>query len=316
MGWLGVDLFFCLSAFLLTRLLSLEQEETGSIHIVNFFIRRMLRIWPLYFTYVSIAILFSCYHGIITNENWFRVAGLLTFSDNIFASLHGYNPILFTGHLWTISYEEQFYLLLPFIIQYLAKQNAFKIHLVLGMCFLIGILIRLLFIYAQLKHPAIWVLPPTHFESILLGILVGLPQVKADKIDSRIYFLSALISIIGILLLPDINIISYHLMVLYLCIGIASCSILCFFLYNDRFKTILQNRAFVFLGKISFGLYVFHSFCINVIGYLLKEEHFTMITFVLSLVFTVVIAAVSYLFLEIPFLKIKKKFTIVSSRSV
>src|SRR5688572_15237444 len=172
-GWIGVDIFFCLSAFLLTRLLLFEIADMRSVNIPNFFMRRILRIWPLYFTYCIIAILFSYYQGVLTHENWFRALGLLSFTDNILASIHYYNPILFTGHLWTISMEEQFYLMIPFVVSFLAGRNPRLRNLLLFIVLIIGTFIRLVFIDEGIKHPAIWVLPVTHFESILAGIFLG-----------------------------------------------------------------------------------------------------------------------------------------------
>jgi len=118
-GWLGVEIFFCLSAFLLTRLLLRERDQFGTVDVYKFFMRRILRIWPLYFTYVILAIILSVYWHVITSGNLHRIVGLLTFTDNFFAAFQGFNPIRFTGHLWTISYEEQFYLCLPFFVPYL-----------------------------------------------------------------------------------------------------------------------------------------------------------------------------------------------------
>src|SRR5690606_33171181 len=84
-GWIGVDVFFCLSAFLLTRLLQIEYENTDRIHIRYFFIRRVLRIWPLYFTYITFCL---CLHWMTasTELGGYRIAGLYTFTDNIFAA--------------------------------------------------------------------------------------------------------------------------------------------------------------------------------------------------------------------------------------
>ena len=317
-GWLGVDIFFCLSAFLLTRLLMLEQEEFGSINIMNFFIRRILRIWPLYFIYVIIAIVFSWHTHVITIHNWVRVVGLLTFSDNIFAAFNGYNPIRFTGHLWTISYEEQFYLLLPFVIRYFTKSNVIKAPWFLAICFFIGFFIRLSFIYFKAGHPTIWVLPVTHFESVLIGMLFGYCYPTLDKINPIIFFLCAVVSISIILLLPGTGSITYHLMILYPCIGMASGSIVSFILFSRSqiVKIFFKYRPLAFLGRISFGLYVFHNFCISMIFYFLKESQTTLLTFLLSLFLTIALATLSYVLLESPFLKMKRQFTAIPSRPI
>ncbi|HTJ48992.1 MAG TPA: acyltransferase, partial [Cyclobacteriaceae bacterium] len=210
-GWLGVEIFFCLSAFLLTRLLRYEIQQLGNIDFFKFFVRRILRIWPLYLTYVILAILFSYYEHVITEENWYRALGLLTFTDDIFAAVKGFNPILFTGHLWTISYEEQFYLLLPFLIPWLVRLK-FKnrIYFFVG-AFIIGSLVRGISIYFDFKDPFIWIFPITHFESILVGIVIGFYEHEFMKINKNVIIAILLLSITGIMFLPETNVIAYHL---------------------------------------------------------------------------------------------------------
>src|SRR5688572_6649596 len=74
-GWIGVDIFFCLSAFLLGRLLLEEKEANGRIDIAAYFVRRILRIWPLYFIYVLLAVVFHfAFAG--SSPEWVRVGGL------------------------------------------------------------------------------------------------------------------------------------------------------------------------------------------------------------------------------------------------
>ncbi|HOO67414.1 MAG TPA: acyltransferase [Bacteroidales bacterium] len=113
-GWVGVDLFFALSAFLFTRLLVAEYNKTQSISFKKFYLRRIFRIWPIYFIFIGFAL--ACFvvlrNGELTRDINIRLIGLLAFSDNIFTAVKGYIPLPWANHLWTIAYEEQFYLFL------------------------------------------------------------------------------------------------------------------------------------------------------------------------------------------------------------
>jgi peptidoglycan/LPS O-acetylase OafA/YrhL len=316
-GWIGVDIFFCLSAFLLTRLLRHEISETGAINVLHFFVRRILRIWPLYFVYVSVCIVFSLTQGIIATDNWMRAAGLLTFTDNFFTANNDFNPIRFTGHLWTISFEEQFYLLLPFAIPILAKMSATQRARLFLITLFAGFVVRVIFIMMNIKHPAIWVLPVTHFESILFGLALGFRDHNFSWIRPPFYYVAAILSFVIIFLLPGTDVTAFHLMILYPCIGIASVSILCIALKPEEgiLNKVLSGNILVFLGKISFGLYVFHNACVFLTEYLFRGSSNILIAGG-SLLLTIMVATMSYYFLERRFLRMKKNFTIIPSRPV
>lgn len=317
-GWIGVDIFFTVSAFLLTRLLTAEFNDTGTIHLRKYFMRRILRIWPLFFTYLTVIILFYTYTNNVAYETGFRFVSLFTFTDNFLTAMYGFNPIPFTGHLWTIAYEEQFYLLLPFVILLTNRMSAQK-KMVLFVCIVItGFTIRFLFIFYHLNHPAIWVLPMTHFESILTGIGLGmLDSYSMEKKKVSIQLITALAGFL-ILFLPGTGVISYHLMILYPCIGIFTGGVVALIITarNVYVKKIITSTVLSYLGKISFGLYVFHILCTTILSYVLRKISIydPLLSTICALLLTIVISVLSYQILEIPFLKLKKKFTIIPSR--
>jgi peptidoglycan/LPS O-acetylase OafA/YrhL len=314
-GWLGVEIFFCLSAFLLTRLLRYEIQQMGSIDVFKFFVRRVLRIWPLYLTYVILAILFSFYEHLITEENWYRVLGLLTFTDNIFTAFKGFNPILFTGHLWTISYEEQFYFLLPFLIPWLVRLKfKSRIYFFVG-AFIVGSFVRGFSIYFDFKDPFIWTFPITHFESILVGIVIGFYEQEFMKISKKVIITILLLSITSIVFLPETNVIAYHLLIVYPIAGIFSGSVLCYLLNAEIIfiKKALSNKIVAFAGKISFGLYVFHIFCMRLVDYLMGISNPVLNLFI-SLFLILIVASLSYFILEKRFLVMKERFMKIPSR--
>jgi peptidoglycan/LPS O-acetylase OafA/YrhL len=107
----GVTVFFVLSGFLITYLLQEEKEKTGTIMIKEFYIRRILRIWPLYYLYFIIAILTILFFALpITTE---QIMYYLFFVANI-AGIYNIS-ISLVVHYWSLSLEEQFYLFWPAI---------------------------------------------------------------------------------------------------------------------------------------------------------------------------------------------------------
>ncbi|MBV8729460.1 MAG: acyltransferase [Acidobacteriia bacterium] len=108
-GSFGLSLFFFLSAFLITELLIRERENTGTVHLKAFYIRRILRIWPLYYVAVALAVIVG---RIWPDPFWigkFRLFSMLFFFMNWVPQIM-YGP--FTP-LWSISVEEQFYAIWP-----------------------------------------------------------------------------------------------------------------------------------------------------------------------------------------------------------
>ena len=300
-GWVGVDIFFCLSAFLLGRLLLQEKIENGKISLPGYFMRRILRIWPLYFTYLTFAV------GIhlVFNENeinWARLGGLITFTDNLFAAFAGYNPMMFTAHLWTISFEEQFYVVLPFAIMLLSRLTRLQqLTMILGM-WLIVMAVRLLMIRYQAPHPAIYTLPFSHSDPMFAGLLVAFSE-KGKSSLAHLAFAALLLMVP--LFLAYTTITGYHLMIIYPSVAAGSALLVRFCVYTKM--EINSKNLFVYLGRISFGLYVFHIAIMNITAFLM-DYRLPLLQALAGFAGTVACAHVSYWVLEKRFLELKRKF--------
>jgi peptidoglycan/LPS O-acetylase OafA/YrhL len=121
-GNLGVNFFFVLSGFLITFLLIKEKEYTGKIHVGNFYVRRMLRIWPLF--YLCVFIGFVVFPGVahlvgMGTEEHARPLYYLLFINNFDVIETGHPNSLILGILWSIAIEEQFYLSWPLLLSFL-----------------------------------------------------------------------------------------------------------------------------------------------------------------------------------------------------
>lgn len=312
-GWIGVDIFFCLSAYLLTRLLGTEYRLNNRVHVGYFFMRRILRIWPLYFLFVAFVIFFQLFTDpLLLKANWDRAVGLVTFTDNIFAATSGYNPIAFTGHLWTISYEEQFYLCIPLAVPFLLKLSKTKRSFFLLTMVIIGWGIRFALISHEASEVTVYVLPLTHFESIMIGIALAWWNVP-----HRVSMLVCAGSLIVLLLLPSSSDNALRLMALYpvaaLFAGGLVSNALC---HKNLVKGRILNFApFVYFGKISFGLYVFHIFAIRACSFLFGHR-FPGIEAIAAFLLTLVLAHISYRLVESRFLRLKSNFTIIKNKPV
>ena len=122
-GGAGVDLFFALSAYLITSLLLRERRETGNLSLRLFYIRRTLRIWPLYFLVVVLGIVFADTGGehetrwfYYQRLPWYYVLGYVLFVGNWIYAIFGVAQSI-CAPLWTVSIEEQFYLLWPALMK-------------------------------------------------------------------------------------------------------------------------------------------------------------------------------------------------------
>jgi peptidoglycan/LPS O-acetylase OafA/YrhL len=173
----GVDLFFVLSAYLLIALLQREHAATGAIDFKKFFIRRALRIWPLFYVYVAACFVhFVATDGEDLTKITGRTIGHLFLVDNFFSAFSGeYNPLNFTLHLWTIAFEEQIYLFIPLLF---AAIVALRRHTTLSVLTAAAILVsQPLLRWGLTRFHAseltVWVVPFLHFDTIFAGLLLG-----------------------------------------------------------------------------------------------------------------------------------------------
>lgn len=299
-GWIGVDIFFALSAFLLSHLLRIEFIQYNHIDKKKFFLRRALRIWPIYFIYL--------FFSELPDKH------LMLFTSNIYAVVKNVS----VGHIWTISFEEQVYFFLPFVLVFLIKIRQ-KLRCSIAI-FVFFSLIKYIFISNNVHYNAIYILPITHFESIYFGVLLGLGYFDnfLKTINSR-YLIFIILTLFLSISNLDITKVNYKLHYINFIGGV--CSMLMVHLAtrdNNIVSNILSLKTLRYLGKISYGLYLYHVdviFKINNIfaGTSLENPY---LLFTMHLLTTIAIATLSWYLIEKPFLKLKNKFEIIRSRSI
>jgi peptidoglycan/LPS O-acetylase OafA/YrhL len=183
-GWLGVDLFFVLSGFLIGGLLIRELRKHDRIDIARFLVRRGLKIYPAYFVFIAYLILVPTAKAVISGSDgwatlaaeWLRYWPNLLFLQNYVGS----NP---AGHTWTLAVEEHFYLMLPFVLAALAATG--RLRLLVPLC-LVGVPLLLL----GLRCLSVWTDDPfaakmsaTHLRLDALLFGVGLRYVAEYHAD-------------------------------------------------------------------------------------------------------------------------------------
>ncbi len=308
----AVDMFFVLSGFLITYLLLVEKEKTKSIHLKNFYIRRILRIWPLYYLSVIVSVILI-YLGVVPKiSNLASSIFLYTFLMANVAYLLNL-AISSIMPLWSVGVEEQFYLIWPHIIKRTSKYLTVFISL-----FLLFLIIKLsVYLLLSPKSILFYFLSITRIDIMALGAIGAYLVYSKHRILKIIYrkeiqILSWFILIASIIYKP-IHIFSFidqELNAIFYLILILNVS-------SNKFSLVsLENKFMNFIGKISYGIYVYHMIIIYLISFTLSSLEYELDHFMLYpvvLILTILTATLSYKYFETPFLKLKNKYSIVKS---
>lgn len=324
-GGYGVDLFFVLSAFLITQLLMRERRATGSIEVRSFYVRRILRIWPLYFAYlILIAVAGISIARFYSTAKWLILFALL--SGNIANALWGWTPTFIASHLWSIAVEEQFYLLWPLIVRGRRPRTLVPVSFAM---IAVSFIARALCYIANAPGSFVWTNTLTRLDPLAAGIIFAVWTMGKPLRLHRSVRMSLLAAGISLILLVSASCDPYWSpnSALTLFFGYPAVTIGCILILAAFLGTRLNagnrlSRAGIYLGKISYGLYIWHMIALEIVVKALARpipfagdwiESSTFIS-LCALTLTIAISAASYHFLEKPFLRLKAQFAIVPSR--
>jgi peptidoglycan/LPS O-acetylase OafA/YrhL len=310
--YLGVDIFFVLSGFLITRILI--ADKSAGRPLSHFLMRRALRIFPIYYLLLFIMLFFRPASEI----GWCAI-----YLANYQFSLH---PVLTPlGHFWSLSVEEHFYLLWPWLVYGLSfrKSRAVVLYLLIPVAaaFAIGI---------TLAHNH---LPPTfitlishgtqcRMASLGLGALFAYSEVwlRADKIRLSWIATTFLVGFIVINriahaffkaeILPDIA----HQAVTFFSFALLSGCLVLTAIGMKGSKSwlgkCLNNRPFLYIGRISYGLYLYHLPIYFALGLYGDDADPSLVRAAMAIVLSFGAAAFSYAYIETPLLRLKKHFKV------
>jgi peptidoglycan/LPS O-acetylase OafA/YrhL len=324
-GAFGVCLFFLLSSYLITELLEREEAQSGSIHLPAFYVRRILRIWPLYFA----ALLFDFvlqHHfapGVFTTP---RLLAFLLLAGNWYVAHHGFTWT-FSTPLWSISVEEQFYLLWPSMRKYFRRTASVVFSI--AMFVLAYVALALFCHFGENEATPLWVNSLVQFQFFSSGTLLALylrgraPQFKLwTRAATLVAGLACLLIAQGVFHIKESpTFLTFApLAAGYLFVNAGCILLFLSFLGEARLGA---PKFLVYLGRISFGLYVFHWMMIRITIHLLHRitSHHAVpgpvqSGFILTVAFvlTMILAGLSYRFFEAPILRFKTRFEFVRTR--
>ena len=329
MGWVGVDVFFALSGFLITGILVDTRGHPG--YLRSFYARRSLRIFPLYFAVLAVVFFvlpftpdgalppFAVLQG---NAAWFW-----TYTVNILVSIRGETSTpLYLGHLWSLSVEEQFYLFWPFVVLLVPPRFLGRVCVLLALA---AVALRVGLVAATgWGSDAGYMLMPARMDALLLGGLLALlvrnPEGRRQL--SRWYRPAGVVaaSVLAALIVwreglgrndPYVQVVGY------LALSVLSSALVAAALSGVRevrFVSVLRSPLLRSVGKYSYAFYVFQH---PVIGFLRRTVHplqqpwmrgsvlgNELLLFVLAGVISFAMAWVSWRVLEQPFLSLKRFF--------
>jgi peptidoglycan/LPS O-acetylase OafA/YrhL len=270
-GWIGVDLFFVLSGYLITTILLKTRD--GAEYYAPFFFRRSLRILPLYVGFLA------CVQFVVwpllqrySPETVSNATGMATmgwvwlFMGNVLMAMHGGNAVpMFTNVFWSLAVEEQFYLIWPIVVRNVRAITLEKVALAL---LFVAPLLRLLLTTLQIGHPvASYTLMPTRVDALAAGALLSVWSLTPEGQD-RIgrYSLSMIalgIAALSVLLWargssyvdPVMRTIGYS-GVMFVMAGIVGVALLA--RKRDFIYKVFTVPLLLWLGRYSYGLYVLH----------------------------------------------------------
>ena len=327
-GFLGVDLFFVLSGYLISSLIIKEYRKTGSLNLYNFYIRRARRLLPAVYFMITVGlvvmVLFNevllrkshldAIFGYIYSSNWWYIFHKLDYFDSFGAQ----SPF---KHLWSLAIEEQFYMIFPLLFLLVnrkkkSKDGTYKLnknflYVVLGLILVSLIAHILLFDINNISR--IYFGTDTRAFSLLVGV-VGAILYPMERLHAKVTpqqnMLYSVVSLVSIATLITVMIYTSEYNTLLYRGGFLLVAVLGLIVIISSGKQhtlmsrLLSFKPVVFIGKISYSLYLWH-FPVLVLTTPVSEIGNPNIIFViLRVILTFILATASYVFVETPIRKL------------
>ena len=315
-GWIGVDLFFVLSGFLVSGLLFNDYKKNNSLSIARFYIRRGFKIYPAFYVFLVLTLIV----WLIFNPS--QVTKLNVFAEVVF--LQNYLGGIW-WHTWSLAVEEHFYFLLPVVLLILLKQrnnsdDPFRPIVT------IAVAVCILFLIVRIIQSNIWKgfssihLFPSHIrlDSLIVGVAISyFYNFHREKFEKIIKGRKLILFIAGLFLLSPAFIFELEKTPFIYTFGFAflylgSASLLCAAMFSD-FLNSPAFRSIGYAGSHSYSIYLWHApvmewgvliICKKILGSYLNCSTAVLLTVILSFATGIIMANV----IEFPFLKIRDKY--------
>jgi len=321
-GFMGVNTFFVLSGFLITSLLVEEFDRTGQISFRQFYFRRALRLLPALIAMLVLFVVFSFAvdpYKRAVRELYEALTALFYYSN--WAGIYHWGRHISLAHTWSLSIEEQFYIIWPAILLFALRRNSrssLLCWIFLGTC--MAVLIRIALFFCDTTNLAGNILPvnpdrlisgtDTRADSLLLGCFAG-GLISSHLISEKVWRAfwlrtCAFVSLPTLLLLSTLWILAPWMV----CFGWSLASALAMLLIIYLIKAphgilhaVFENRLLVYTGQISYGLYLWHFPILKAM-----QQHQLPWQHMGYLILVIPVVLVSYYLIEKPCLTWKKRF--------
>ncbi len=323
-GFLGVDVFFVLSGFLITSVLLQEFDRAGDINFKNFYLRRFLRLTPAYWLFLATMF---CFAGALfpreiaaqayAHDNFLYALFYLT---NWQRALNGSDIAGLLGHTWSLAIEEQFYLIwagLLFLMLRRFRRNSIIFTTAAIIC--AAALFRAARWHGKESVDYLYNAFDSRIDALLIGCLasqlISWGKIPKTFLASRGFascaFFCLLIAVAVVFNLSE----SYNSAFLYLggftvfALAVGVC--IAWLAGNaknpskNRLQKLLETKPLVWIGKTSYGIYLWHTAAISLTFPVFGKP---LVRLLAALILTFSLAALSYYLVETPFLKLKKRF--------
>ena len=328
-GWFGVDAFFALSGFLITGILFDTMDAPNRVS--NFFARRTLRIFPLFYLVFLLTLLITPWAHWHWSAHWLLWPGYLAndigliqgrpisqpmrdFINGILRSGHGFS--FYFGHFWSLCVEEQFYLVWPWVV-FLVRRRETLLKVCLGLmlaCPVLRVLAIVFFLPRALETSLLLHGTPFRLDSLIFGAAAALLY-RGPHRERLLTWARPLAWLAGVLFLVSLHPprfwysdpVSFFIeSVGFSLIALLSTAVILRALTPaSRFYRVFHLRPLRWVGRISYGAYVFHDIP-HELYRLIAHTHRSGTTLI-ALPCTLVLASLSYRYFESPFLRLKPK---------
>jgi peptidoglycan/LPS O-acetylase OafA/YrhL len=308
-GWMGVDLFFVLSGFLITGILVDTKRMPG--YFKNFYSRRCLRIWPLYFTsilfmFVAVPLLRPSDAQSVFGPRSAPWWAFPLFLQNFLVRI----PTQATGLLgvsWSLAVEEQFYLAWPLVVQLCSESRLQRISL--GVIFLSPVLRLCLLPYGIHQYSNTF----CRLDGLMAGAFLAVLVRSSRFIPS--HFVKAawavLLASVPLALMMEALLQRW---IVFSLVALASSAFvfLALFSENGFFQAVLKSRFLMYTGTVSFGIYLLEKIPLDVVR-AFNLENYPFLAFSVTTAMTFAMASLSWKLLERPFLRLKRFFDVAAA---
>jgi peptidoglycan/LPS O-acetylase OafA/YrhL len=315
---LGVGFFIVLSGFLITWIILEEYKFRSSFNLSFFWFRRCLRIWPLYFLIIITGFLLVAIaqQSNATVHNMPSFIWLITFTLNFYIINHGEAFLFFIVFLWSISVEEQLYVVWGLFLKYIKP-------LFVPFCLLLIVASIVFRVHFSGQSLHLYFSTINWLPHFALGSLIAYLGINGGKLFEKLKNIPHLL-IIAVYFLFILNLLFYNYIyasyVMTILQRFIDALFFAFFIFEQNFCTNRfinpgKSKKLSYLGKISYGLFCYHGLVILLftqavqqIGWLNNSLFVFFINPVLTFVITIVVAAMSYKYFEKPIMSLRDKF--------